>query len=45
MSNVYLILAYGLLWGIMAFYAVGIHLRQRRLESEMEELKRERAQG
>jgi hypothetical protein len=40
MCNVYLVLAYGLLWGIFALYAWIIHRRQERLEKELEELKR-----
>jgi hypothetical protein len=40
MCNVYLVLAYGLLWGIFMFYAWVIQRHQRRLEKELEELKR-----
>ena len=40
MCNVYLVIAYGLLWGIFAIYAWVIHGRQQRLEKEMQELKR-----
>ena len=40
MCNVYLVLAYGLLWGIFMFYAWMIHCRQQRVERELEELKR-----
>jgi len=40
MCNVYLVLAYGLLWGIFTFYAWVIHSRQQRLEKELEELKK-----
>lgn len=45
MCNVYLVLAYGLLWGIFAFYAWMIHRRQQRLEKELHELKREVGQS
>jgi len=41
MCNVYLVLAYGLLWGVFMFYGWVIHSRQRRLEKELQELKRE----
>jgi hypothetical protein len=44
MCNVYLVLAYGFLWGIFAIYAWVIHGRQRRLEKELQELRRESAQ-
>jgi len=44
MCNVYLVLAYGLVWGIFTVYAWAIHLRQQRLEREVEELKRALAQ-
>ena len=40
MCNVYLVFAYGLLWGIFTFYAWVIHSRQQRLEKEVEDLKR-----
>jgi hypothetical protein len=40
MCNVYLVVAYGLLWGIFAVYAGMIHRRQQRLEDELAELKR-----
>jgi hypothetical protein len=40
MCNVYLILAYGLLWGIFTLYAWVIQGRQQRLEKELEELKK-----
>ena len=40
MVNIYLVLAYGLLWGIFSFYAWMIHRRQRRLEEELAELKK-----
>jgi hypothetical protein len=40
MGNVYLVLAYGLLWGIFTIYAWVIQQRQQRLEKELEELKR-----
>jgi len=40
MCNVYLVLAYGLLWGIFTVYAWVIHGRQRRLEKDLEELKK-----
>jgi hypothetical protein len=41
MCNVYLVLAYGLLWGIFTFYAWVIHDRQVRLEKDLAELKKE----
>jgi CcmD family protein len=41
MVNVYLVLAYGFVWGIFMLYAWMIHGRQKRLEREVEELKRE----
>jgi hypothetical protein len=44
MCNVYLVLAYGLLWGIFTFYAWVIHGRQRRLEKELAELGRDLGQ-
>ena len=40
MCNVYLVLAYGLAWGIFTFYAWVIHHRQQRLVKEVEDLKR-----
>jgi len=40
MFNGYLVLAYAFLWSIFTFYAWVIHRRQRRLEKELEELKR-----
>ncbi len=40
MCNVYLVLAYGLVWGIFTLYAWVIHNRQRRLEREVADLKR-----
>ncbi len=40
MCNVYLVVAYGLLWGIFATYSWVIHNRQQRLEKELQELKR-----
>jgi len=40
MCNVYLVLAYGLVWGIFTFYAWVIHRRQQRLEREVLELKK-----
>jgi hypothetical protein len=45
MVNVYLVLAYGFLWGIFTIYAWVIHRRQQRLETEVEELKRELGHG
>jgi CcmD family protein len=44
MCNVYLVLAYGLVWGIFTFYAWVIHHRQQRLEREVEDLKKAVAQ-
>ena len=44
MCNVYLVLAYGLLWGIFTVYAWVIHGRQRRLEKELAELGRDLGQ-
>ena len=44
MVNVYLVLAYGLLWGIFMIYAWVIQRRQQGLEKELEELKRARGQ-
>ncbi len=41
MCNVYLVLAYGLLWGIFMFYAWVIHGRQQRLAKNLAELKRD----
>jgi CcmD family protein len=40
MCNVYLVLAYGLLWSIFILYAWTIQRRQQQLEKELEELKR-----
>jgi hypothetical protein len=40
MCNVYLVVAYGLLWGIFTVYAWMIHRRQQRLENELAELKK-----
>ena len=40
MCNVYLVLAYGLLWGIFTVYAWVIDRRQQRLEKELAELKK-----
>jgi len=40
MVNIYLVLAYGLLWGIFSLYAGVLHARQQRLEEELEELKK-----
>lgn len=40
MFNVYLVLAYGILWSIFTLYAWVIHRRQQRLEKELDELKR-----
>jgi len=40
MCNIYLVLAYGLLWGIFAVYAWVLHRRQQRLERTLQELKR-----
>ncbi|HTS69161.1 MAG TPA: hypothetical protein VMO17_09255 [Terriglobia bacterium] len=39
MCNVYLVVAYGLLWGIFAVYAWMLHGRQQHLEKEVEALK------
>lgn len=39
MVNVYLVLAYGFVWGIFMVYAFVIHRRQQRLEKEIQELK------
>jgi hypothetical protein len=44
MCNVYLVLAYGLLWGIFMFYAWVIHRRQQRVEKELQDLRRELGQ-
>ncbi|MFZ0961163.1 MAG: hypothetical protein WAO35_09680 [Terriglobia bacterium] len=40
MGNVYLVLAYGLLWSIFTLYAWVIQRWQQRLEKELAELKR-----
>jgi preprotein translocase subunit YajC len=40
MYNGYLVVAYGLVWGIFMLYAWVIYRRQQRLEREVEELKR-----
>jgi len=40
MCNVYLVAAYGFLWGIFMFYAWVIQGRQKRLEEELRELRR-----
>jgi CcmD family protein len=40
MVNIYLVLAYGFVWGIFMLYAWMIHRRQQRLERELEDLKR-----
>jgi hypothetical protein len=40
MVNMYLVLAYGLLWGIFMVYAWVIQGRQQRLEKELAELKK-----
>ena len=45
MVNVYLVLAYGLLWGIFTFYAWVIHRRQQRVEKELQQLKRDLGQA
>lgn len=45
MCNTYLVLAYGLLWGIFMFYAGMIHRRQQRLEAELRDLKKEQSQS
>ena len=39
MSNIYLVLAYGLLWAIFAAYSWVLDRRQQRLEKELSELK------
>jgi CcmD family protein len=44
MVNIYLVLAYGFVWGIFMLYAWIIHNRQKRLEREIEELKHELGQ-
>jgi hypothetical protein len=44
MCNVYLVLAYGLLWGIFMFYAWVIHRRQQRIEKELQEVRSELGQ-
>ena len=38
--NVYLALAYGLLWAIFMVYARVIHRREQRLEREVEDLRK-----
>ncbi len=40
MCNVYLVVAYGFLWGIFMFYAWVVHRREQRLERELHELRR-----
>jgi CcmD family protein len=40
MCNIYLVIAYVLLWSIFTFYAWTIQRRQQRLEKELAELKR-----
>jgi len=40
MCNVYLVFAYGLVWGIFTLYAWVIYRRQQRLEKELEDLKK-----
>jgi CcmD family protein len=40
MVNIYLVVAYGFVWGIFTFYAWVIHRRQLRLEREVGELKK-----
>ena len=40
MVNVYLVLAYSFVWGIFMVYSWVIQNRQKRLEKELEELKR-----
>ena len=40
MVNVYLVVAYGFVWGIFTFYAWMIQRRQQKLEREVEELKK-----
>ena len=39
MYNGYLVVAYGIVWGIFTLYAWVIHRRQQRLEREVEDLK------
>jgi len=39
MCNVYLVIAYGLLWSIFALYSWVMHRRQQRLERELNDLK------
>jgi CcmD family protein len=39
MVNVYLVVAYGLVWGIFIVYAWTIQRRQDRLEKELQQLK------
>ncbi len=40
MVNIYLVVAYGLVWGIFVVYAWIIQRRQDRLEKELQELKK-----
>lgn len=40
MCNIYLVLAYGLLWGIFTVYSWMMQRRQQRLEKEFADLKR-----
>jgi hypothetical protein len=44
MCNLYLVFAYGLVWGIFTLYAWVIQRRQQRLEREVVELKKELGQ-
>jgi CcmD family protein len=39
MVNLYLVVAYGLVWGVFTLYAWIIQRRQDRLEKELQELK------
>jgi hypothetical protein len=41
MVNVYLVVAFGFVWGIFMVYAWIIHGREKHLEKELEELKTE----
>lgn len=41
MVNVYLLVAYAFVWGIFMVYAWVINSRQKRLETEIEELRKE----